>query len=572
MTKRILAFLLCLLMVLSAFLMSACDKKDSSDDDDESTSKTEEQSKIDVENATPEEIFKQSISNVVADLIPDSFSDSIKLPDAGAFTNKLSDFSIGAKLEANKLVIEGVDVLDGKSIKANADITVDGDNYALEANLGFDFMGEKPSASAIVNSDGIYITEALGALDKSLYIEAPIGEYIDQIKAAMDESAISEEDAQKIADAIVGVIEAIEKAIDKNVTDAAYTTETKTVTIDGVEFKDARVVTLTITPEIMKSLATDVVNDVLAIEDLKEFILSVDPTFDAEQIKGSLADELEYTDLPTIQAITTVSSEGDVVGFDVIAAMEGEEEVIKLEIATVGDNFKLKMGVLENGEITDDYIAVEYTYDEASKAEKFVISIADQGERVDYLVIEGSFDGKKHEGLFTINIDGEEVSFKYVLETTDNSFSLNVKDISAKIDGATVTIPVDATVYGKATDTEVTFGVDFKLDMEGTAEVDASVEFSIKACDVTIKAPANYTNVEEMTDEDLMNLLTDVSENFPNIMSFIEDMMTPESQPEYSVNENVAIDPDYDYETDYDDDIYDYDVDSTFESSYTIIG
>lgn len=537
MTKRILAILLSLLFVLSAFLMSACDKKKSSDDDDESTSKTEEQSKIDVENATPEEIFKQSLSNMVADLVPKSISDSFNIPDVDDFKNELSDFSIGAKVEANKLVIDGVDILDGKSIKANADVTVDGDNYAMEANLGFDFMGEKPKASAIINRDGLYVTEALGVLDKNLYLELPIGEYIDQIKDSMEQASLSEEDAQKIVDAVVAAIEAIEKAIEKNVTDAAYTTETKTLTIDGVEFKDARVVTLTLTPELMKSLATDVVNEILAIEDLKEFMLSVGPDFDAEQIKGDLADKLEYADLPTIKAITTVSSEGDVVEFDVIVTMEGEGE-FKVEIATVGDNFKLKMGMLENGAFTNDYIALEYTYDKASKAEKLVFGMADLGERVDYLVMEGTFDGKKHEGTLTINMPDGEISIKYTLESTDNSFSLNVKDVSTKVDGATVTFPVDATIYGKATENEVTFGAKLKLDMEDSVEIDASVEFSVKACDVTIKAPASYTNVQDMTQDDLMDMLTKVSQKFPNITSFIvsliEDFSVP--QPDYSNN------------------------------------
>lgn len=532
MTKRILAILLSLLFVLSAFLMSACDKKKSSDDDDESTSKTEEQSKIDVENATPEEIFKQSLSNMVADLIPESISDSFDIPDVDDFKNELSDFSIGAKVEANKLVIDGVDILDGKSIKANADVTVDGDNYAMEANLGFDFMGEKPKASAIITRDGLYVTEALGVLDKNLYLELPIGEYIDQIKDSMEQASLSEEDAQKIVDAVVDIIEVIEKAIDKNITDAAYTTETKTLTIDGVEFKDARVVTLTLTPEIMKGLASDVVNEILAVEDLKEFMLYVDPDFDAEQIKGDLADELEYADLPTIKAITTVSSEGDVVEFDVIVTMEGEEEEFKVEIATVGDNFKLYVGFTENGEFTDDYIALEYTYDKASKAEKFVFGMADLGERVDYLVMEGTFDGKKHEGTLTINMPDGEISIKYALESTDNSFSLNVKDVSTKIDGATVTFPVDVTVYGKATKNEFTFGAKIKLDMEDSVEIDASLEFTVKACDVTIKAPASYTNVQDMTQDDLMDMLTKVSQKFPNIMSFIEDFSAP--QPDYS--------------------------------------
>lgn len=534
MTKRILAILLSLLFVLSAFLMSACDKKKSSDDDDESTSKTEEQSKIDVENATPEEIFKQSLSNMVADLIPESVSDSFDIPDVDDFKNELSDFSIGAKVEANKLVIDGVDILDGKSIKANADVTVDGDNYAMEANLGFDFMGEKPKASAIINRDGLYVTEALGVIDKNLYLELPIGEYIDQIEAYMEQASLSEEDAQKIVDAVVDIIEAIEKAIDKN-TDDAYTTETKTLTIDGVEFKDARVVTLTLTPEIMKNLATDVVNDIVAIEALKEYFSTINGggELNEEELKDSLADALDSADLPTIKAITTVSSEGDVVEFDVIVTMEGEGE-FKVEIATVGDNFKLKMGMLENGVFTNDYIALEYTYDKASKAEKFVFGMADLSERVDYLVMEGTFDGKKHEGTLTINMPDGEISIKYALESTDNSFSLNVKDVSTKVDGATVTFPVDVTVYGKATENEVTFGAKIKLDMEDSVEIDASVEFTVKACDVTIKAPASYTNVQDMTEDDLMDMLTKVSQKFPNIMSFIEDFSVP--QPDYSNN------------------------------------
>ncbi len=544
MSKRILAILLSLLLVLSVCFTTACkDKSDSSEDGSASSEATNSEASDESSLAELEakDLLLNSLENLAEDAIPQF--PSVEIPEGEIDFSDFEDVKAAAKLDINKLNISGTDYTNGSPLNINADAVIDFDSLGIEANADISYMGENPTASAVTDANGIYITDLLSVYENNLFIPAPIGEALEELKSQYDaEAVIGAQDAVK---AVVGVIGA---AIDNNIPDEAYTKETKDVVINGMEFKNSTVVSLTVSAETAEKIATEVINGVFEIE----FIVKIAEAqgYTAEEAKNSLLEGIDMGEFQSVEINAIIDEEGNIAGAEFIAVF-AEDEVLSIRIASANGNLSLKIGLIDDkGEYLPEHeiIYIDYTYDETTKSERLAIGFSEDGVDADLIKIEGTFDGSKHEGVFYLTADDIAISFKYMVEKSDNTLTVNIKDITASY----ITIPVDLTIIISTDENKVALTVAAKVSMNPFVDIDVALDVKIETTEAEITVPSEFVNAEDLSEEDLAQLVSDVQTKYPNTVALIEqiaDLFAPVE--DYPMDDDIYYDEDFTFDENY---------------------
>ncbi|MBE6692575.1 MAG: hypothetical protein E7586_04530 [Ruminococcaceae bacterium] len=381
-------------------------------------------------------------------------------------------------------------------------------------------MGENPKFSAIAGDDGFYITDLLGVCNDTLFVEAPIGEYLDEFEKNIGKS-YDPEMPKKTIDGVKALLTVVKEAIIKNIPSENFVKETKTVSVNGVDFENASVFSITITKEMAVNLAKDVINGVFEIEFFTNLMSQAD--VDLEDAKNEALDSIDFEDFKSVKIEAILDSENKLAGFDIIA--EAGNDILALRLASKDGGFTFKAGLLDDkGEFIADQgvVSIDYTFDEATKAEKMVANVnnADGGT---VLTIEGTVDGNKREGSFTAVVSEADVeenstlSFKYALESSDDTLVLNIKDIA--VPG--MTIPVDLTLSLSGDENNLKASLSVKLSMLPFAEVDAALEIAFELSEVEISVPSEFVNVNDITEADTTQWLADIQTKYSNITALI---------------------------------------------------
>ncbi len=511
MFKRITAILLATLLVLSAFLMTSC-KKDKEEGEDEE--------KIVVENLSAKELFALSINNTL--------SGGNGLMSAFTTSSK-NEGEISAKVNLNKLEVEGNDMLQGEKISAEIGGKVDMDNKAVEVQVALNALGEKPSFKGVLDTNGVYITDLLGVNSQ------PIGMTFEDLDldASVLDQILNNEFIDASAELYNDIAKALSASLDKNITESAYTKEMKDVTVDGKEYKGAAVATLTVTSEMAKNFVYDFITS-LSANDVVSDLLN-NSGMDASDI----SDEIDFEGSVKITNIVSADAKTIAVDFDV--DIEGKKFALKY--SNIETSIKMTAGLVgENGEFDVDEGIIKFEYTLDGENEKATLTAVEGEETMVLMTIEGTLKNGKHEGTLKINpeqpsnkeevesdgavsaVVSRAITVKYTYEATNTTLKLGISEIGMVQNGITVSIPLNLSYELKATGSKFEYKIAAALNMENTINVDFSLEVAVDLKSVTVTAPTSYMTIDELDENTAQQWLTKLQNKYPKIIEFISEM------------------------------------------------
>ena len=421
----------------------------------------------------------------------------------------------------------------GKPINAGFDFSIDADGKAVEVKGEVELFGEKPTIGAILNTEGAYVTDLLGVTDKAIGIKfedalnSVVGAGGSVLPEGMDIASLT-----GLGDTVINIVTT---AIENNINDEAFTKETKDVTVDGVEFKGASVVTFTLDKAMIQAIVTEIITNITANEDIKA--LMGEESIDSSEITSQLEG------FTNIIITSTISAEAETVAIDIV--INGDLDGYKgfaMKSAFVGENRKMSVAPIdEKGEFIaeEGILNISYTIDGEGK-ELFTIAFVDSEETIEYVKAEGTKTNNKHEGNLTVNADGQAISVKYVLEGNLKNGKLILSDLAMTQEGVSNEIPVTLTIEYSLNDTKADLKVSVTANIEGMANVDISATLSVETGNVSVTAPADAIDFTEIDETEAMGWLTALSEKYPSIFSMISSM-----------GGMGTVEPDYDENYDY---------------------
>lgn len=481
--KRFLALLTALLMLLSMAFFVGCDKKDKDSDDDDAKKELTAKEQF---NASLEDALN-GITNETGNLTGSSLNG--KADAVGSFL-----------LTLDTIKYSGVDLSSMGDIALSGTIKSDVDSNLVSVDMTASIFGDEPTLGVLVDastSEG-YITDFFGLNDKPLYIPtATEGMDEEQLKAIQEFT----EKADKIAE---DVVKALTSAINKNINDSCYKTEKYTVTVNGVEFKNATVNTLTIDSALAAGVVRDFLTELLKIEGLGELLeneLDIDDVID------------DMTELEKI-VIKTVSADGKTVGINV--DIKADDETVSTRIALIKDNFKLEMGVIkEDGsyDYEQGVLLCEYIFNAEAGTQKASLGWIEGDYTEELFKLEADVENGVYDGRITLNMDGDEIYVDYLYESTETGAKITIEDL----DGLGVPFPVSIAIEYSITDTKCDLTASFSCN-DGDMELAATLNYSIEVGDVTIEEVTDYINAEDF---DVSNFEKDFKKLYPTLYSFL---------------------------------------------------
>jgi len=511
MKKRVFAAFLAVMMLLSIFVFASCNKE-------EETS-TEESKK----ELTPKELFAASFSNTFGS------GEGADISGILGGTQEEKDTVGSFEIKFDKLSANGQDLASLGEISLKADISSDIENEISKLDIAFSMLGENPTASIISDNKNqkLYITDLLGVLDKAILFEMPEQEEENQDFEIANGIMLSQIDEKVITHVVTSAV----VAVNKNVTDSAYTQEIKDVTVAGKNFAGAKVITLTVTDEMAKTIASEFIDAILTNETIKTLL---GDDFDKEEI-------LKTEELPTaVRVINTVVEEKSVaLDVEIDLAEEKAEEAsdadesdteaeeargynkFAIHANYIDGNYKLDLGPFdENGKYIDKegYITVAYTLENGN--EKFVISLTEEGETMEPIKLEGTNKDGKREGVFTFGKDEKNyLSINYECVEKENSASFKLHTLTlADEDKETQKIPLEISAELTESENMLTVTGALQLTVENEFDLSATMNASIEYKDVTIESVTDSVSADEV---DMESLLSEITQKYPMIFALL---------------------------------------------------
>ena len=231
MNKRILAILIAVMMLLSAFVFAGCNNENGEESQKELTAK---------------ELFEVSLKNLVA-----STEDIKELPN----TSGESKF----ELSVDKLLFGETDLTQLGKISFSGTALTGGDKN-VQASFELSAFGETVPMEMIVNDENVFLVDFFGLNDKAIKVEVP--------ESTGEEAGVNSilQKGDKIPEILEHVVKSIETVINANFDDSAFSMEDK---------DDTKVITLTVDNEKATKIASELIDELLKNEDIKEMFLSL---------------------------------------------------------------------------------------------------------------------------------------------------------------------------------------------------------------------------------------------------------------------------------------------------------
>lgn len=483
MAKRILALFTALLMLLSMAFFVGCDKKDANDDDDNGAKK----------ELTAKEQFNASLEDALSGITNEA--GNLTSSSLASKTDTVGSFL----LTLDTLKYSGLDLSSLGDIAISGTMKSDVDTNLVSFDMTANLFGDEPTLGIITdaNTGDVYFTDFLGLNESPLYI--PASNSIDEEQLAAIQAYT--ENAEKIAEDLV---KALTNAIDKNFNDSCYKSEKTTVTVNGVEFKNASVLTLTIDSTLAANVVRDFLTDVLKIEGLGELL---ENEIDVDEVLA------EMSELESI-VIKTVSADDKTVGINVDITADGE--TVSTRIALIKDNFKLEMGVIkEDGSYNYDegVIVCDYVFDVEAGTQKAGLYMI-EGDYTEYLFkLDATVENGVYDGRITMNMDGEEIYVDYVYESRENGGKITIENL----DGLGVPFPVGIVIEYETTDSKFDFTMSMSCN-DGEMEIAATLNYTLETGDVTIEEVTDYIDFDDF---DMSNIEKDFKKLYPTLYSLL---------------------------------------------------
>ena len=285
--------------------------------------------------------------------------------------------------------------------------------------------------------------------------------------------------------------------------------------------------TLTIDEAMLKEVIVDFCESIKDNEDVKALLKDY---FDVSEINSQeIADDLDMDGKIVVKCFE-YNNECIAVTMEAISDYDNRCS-FEIKCYTIDDNVNIIMG--------DKYDIIEIVYTLNNGNELLEITNEyDYGDGYSgsdtLLQAKGTYKNGVHKG--TISFD-DDVKFDYELKATDSSFKVGISNIEVDGEVYDCAFSIEASVSSK----KISYKVDVEIDYEGLV-VDASAELILQKTELTIKAPKNYTSIDDIDESDLEAWLEEAEDEYPNIFELLE-LFTVSRQ-----GSSESFDDDYYYE------------------------
>ena len=515
--KKLTALLLALLMVFTVAALSACKEKGG-----ESSTPADESSKTE-QTASPKQLFIDSLRELSAE--------SATLPTTGK-----TDFSgMQVSFKANGSVKYGISAID----------------LGADLNGAFDMKNEAFSLDGKLNLLGDTLDVYLGTDGENTYFDLP-GILEKAIRLSSETDPADEEGTDATVSAgmstlpldilnsfptaeFKAVYELTKQSLEKHIKDEYFTESNKDITVNGKEYKNARVLTLSADNDKCVSLLTALRDEVLLSEEMynaMKALADLTGKFEPGTYEEFVADTKESTDesFKNLSAgldaeIVIENGKAAAGSIDAHISFKTEEDAVNITVDAEFDTESHNAVIsLDNGadntmKLTANDTSFEFYIDMAGKriGEIKCTRNADNVWEGELSLTPNSTDG---------DTAASAVAVKFAFKADENSFGFNISEISVTNEGVTITLPVQLTVSFEVTEAGITGDISFKLDLTKAGmplSADLSAEFSVEFKDeVNVSLPESFVKSDEVDPAELLDKLT---KKCPNIVAMIKSLL-----------------------------------------------
>lgn len=515
--KKLTALLLALLMVFTVAALSACKEKGGE------SSKTADESSKTEQTASPKQLFIDSLRELSAE--------STKLPTAGK-----TDFSgMQVSFKANGSVKNGISAID----------------LGADLNGAFDMKNESFSLDGKLNLLGDTLDVYIGTDGENTYFDLP-----GILEKAIRLSSETDPDDEGATDATVSagmstlpldilnnfptaqfkaVADLAKESFEKHLKDEYFTESNKDITVNGKEYKNARVLTLSADNDKCVSLLTALRDEVLLSEEMynaMKALADLTGKFEPGTYEEFVADTKESTDesFKNLSAgldaeIVIENGKAAAGSIDAHISFKTEEDAVNITVDAEFDTESHNAVIsLDNGadntmKLTANDTSFEFYIDMAGKriGEIKCTRNADNVWEGELSLTPNSTDG---------DTAASAVAVKFAFKADENSFGFNISEISVTNEGVTITLPVQLTVSFEVSEAGISGDISFKLDLTEAGmplSADLSAEFSVEFKDeVNVSLPESFIKSDEVDPAELLDKLT---KKCPNIVAMIKSLL-----------------------------------------------
>jgi len=482
--------------LLSAFILAGCNN------DNSDTSSKE---------LTVKELFEVSIQNAFA-----GFNDYYE------FTRTSGESTLNFNVD--KLTFGETDLTKLGEISITGNASADGKNMNSNEKLEINMFGETIPLEITQYNGEIFFVNMLGLNEKPIKLELP--ELTEGEDSAAGVNSIFTNSEKAIA-VMEHVAKSLETAINANIDDSAFSAEDKDVTVLGTEFKNAKVITLTIDKAKIAKMSSDLIDELMKNEDIKtlfgeDFDKSEDlpEDFKSLRIVNTVVDETSvalsaYIDLSTQKESAESATESE-------ADVETEDETFGIDCAFVGKNFSLNMGFVNEDGKVDAKIDGAIVLDVKDDGSKFSMSfkiVEDDETEEELITVKADITDGRYEGTVYLNEDNTgKIEIDFFAKGDKNEGEFGITEFTVVNGEDTQVIPLEIAFDYKSEEDKITLNGEFKLSIEETAEIEMSFNTVGEYKDVTIEPVTDSVPMDEIDSEELMS---DFSEKYPTAYAFI---------------------------------------------------
>ena len=512
MNKRILAIFLSLIFVLSAFTLWACEEGEESQGSSDSS--VAEETNSEAEQA--KKLLSDSIKAIKSEL-------SFNIPFFNIKDNNVdfpinsSDLKGEATLNVNSFSLMDNN-LNGQSATINLNGGYDHDNKAFLVNAKIDYAGEMPTGSAIITENGIFITDLSGVNDKAIHLDEDTKGLFDKLNNLNPNQQGESITLGDVSSAMSDIANILLVAIGEQIPDDNFKLETKTVAVDGVSYENASVVSMTISKESAEAIYKDVIINLLEFDFFINTIAKQGYT--ADEIKN-IVNDVNFDEFQSLKIESVIDCNSKPINTK-IHLISNNDKSFAINVNSVGENLILKAGkVNENGDYLADnkVIFLNYTFDQTTKSENLSFGWESSGGIKKLFDAVGTFDGDKHEGKLSVEINGMGVSANYVTECNADYAKLTLKEVGI-LNGGLIIPESEISVWAKMNDKVLSFGMTTKAYFPGFIDIDVTAEGTLKTADLTVTAPEEYIEESEIPEETQQKWEDEIKKQFPKFNEF----------------------------------------------------
>lgn len=504
MKKRIFAFLLAAFMLTTSFTLTGCFSmlltyNESSETVSETTKSEEsEEEKIDAKG-----LFESTLESLIPPTDENFISDLLQSSD----TTK-SDAILSIDANFSKLIVDSAELTKSTPFSLKYKSATDIESNAATSNYDISMLGENITLGALTYGNKVYLTDFLGINSKPINANEAIS------IAPIDNSTID------IVHLLRFFKDAISKVTEANIDETMFSAENKDASVNGKEYNDATVITLSFSDGVIRRIAHEFIDEIEG-DDAVAKALGIDNNTE------SIMKEVEK--LQAIRLINTVSG-GKSVALTLEVAVVAEDErgndIINTSMIILSydeHGFCLAVGTLgANRQISLNHEIKTLTYYKEDGNERIAFDIYDV--RSDYTAIElnGSINENCRKGKLTFKSGKDYITCDYHAETNENYGKIELSDFVDKKSGKPTeekyNIALEYTKDDRGIFADIAVDINGELDDLNITTV-GTISLSYEPQEVTIN------DITEKCEEfDYEYFEKTLPLKFPNITAFFDDM------------------------------------------------